>query len=533
MNIRFKVSALVLALSITSFIGFGILIVNGQQVRLIARGLTVDYEDALARESFSKFNDFLNAIQASSGISQTLGETFYGLKDTLSRQQLMDKMLYDYRTTFARELNLLGGGAFYEPYAFYPNIHDFHCFVSKELSAGSLPTERNVVWLGDEWEWDVDTYDEGWYLTALPNGWNRSSPRQDRYYWSELYVDTSVDALMVTVSLPIYSSAKIMVGVATVDISLSTLQKMVASFPLPTPSTQIAGFSVINNATFAVSGSSNYDVVEYPQGSWLNHLVDLKPGQTVNKTLNLNGKEYSLSAFVHDSGIGVALLVPNEEKFAAVDALQRASYITVISIVLVMIAVVVIVIIAISIWIVRPIKMTSLLLETFAKGDLTQVLSVNGNDELALMTRMIASAQDGIRSLIAAIGEKASILSEIGSDLASNMNITANAVNQITANVQSIKLRVQNQSAYVSQTHGTMDQLVANINKLDSHVANQSSNVSQASSAIEEMVANTRSVTDTLIKNTANVNTLREASEIGRHGLQEVAADIQEISRES
>ncbi|MDR0443681.1 MAG: methyl-accepting chemotaxis protein, partial [Treponema sp.] len=27
--------------------------------------------------------------------------------------------------------------------------------------------------------------------------------------------------------------------------------------------------------------------------------------------------------------------------------------------------------------------------------------------------------------------------------------------------------------------------------------------------------------------------TLREASEIGRHGLQEVAADIQEISRES
>jgi methyl-accepting chemotaxis protein len=47
------------------------------------------------------------------------------------------------------------------------------------------------------------------------------------------------------------------------------------------------------------------------------------------------------------------------------------------------------------------------------------------------------------------------------------------------------------------------------------------------------MVANTRSVTDTLVKNSANVKTLTEASEVGRSGLQEVSADIQEIARES
>jgi len=36
-----------------------------------------------------------------------------------------------------------------------------------------------------------------------------------------------------------------------------------------------------------------------------------------------------------------------------------------------------------------------------------------------------------------------------------------------------------------------------------------------------------------LINNAANVNTLKEASEVGHSGLQEVAADIQEIARES
>jgi methyl-accepting chemotaxis protein len=47
------------------------------------------------------------------------------------------------------------------------------------------------------------------------------------------------------------------------------------------------------------------------------------------------------------------------------------------------------------------------------------------------------------------------------------------------------------------------------------------------------MVANIGSVTDTLVKNSTNVHELMEASEIGRSGLVNVAADIQEIARES
>jgi methyl-accepting chemotaxis protein len=47
------------------------------------------------------------------------------------------------------------------------------------------------------------------------------------------------------------------------------------------------------------------------------------------------------------------------------------------------------------------------------------------------------------------------------------------------------------------------------------------------------MVANINSVTNTLVNNVANVNTLLEASEAGKTGLQEVAADIQTIARES
>jgi methyl-accepting chemotaxis protein len=78
-----------------------------------------------------------------------------------------------------------------------------------------------------------------------------------------------------------------------------------------------------------------------------------------------------------------------------------------------------------------------------------------------------------------------------------------------------------------------MEQVSAQVKILSGHIQNQSSDISQASSAIEQMVANIRSVTETLIKNSGNVHTLSEVSEVGRNGLQEVSADIQEIARES
>jgi methyl-accepting chemotaxis protein len=155
------------------------------------------------------------------------------------------------------------------------------------------------------------------------------------------------------------------------------------------------------------------------------------------------------------------------------------------------------------------------------------------DDEMGMMIRSFNQTMEKIREMVIHIKKKAEALYDTGNKLASNMNQTAAAINEITANVQNIKGRVMNQSASVTQSHATMEQLTSNIKKLNGHVENQSTHVSQASSAIEEMVANIRSVTDTLVKNGENVKTLMGASEVGRTGLQEVAQDIQEISRES
>ncbi|MDR2211465.1 MAG: methyl-accepting chemotaxis protein [Spirochaetaceae bacterium] len=167
------------------------------------------------------------------------------------------------------------------------------------------------------------------------------------------------------------------------------------------------------------------------------------------------------------------------------------------------------------------------------EGDLTKSISVNSKDEISDLARYFNSTLEKIRSLITTIKTLTKDLSVIGNELAANMTETSAAINQITANIQSIKGRVVNQSASVTETNATMEQITVNIDKLNGNVENQSVSVSKSSSAIEEMIANIQSVTSTLAKNAGNIKELTEASEVGRNGLQEVSADIQGISRES
>jgi methyl-accepting chemotaxis protein len=183
----------------------------------------------------------------------------------------------------------------------------------------------------------------------------------------------------------------------------------------------------------------------------------------------------------------------------------------------------------------KPIVGVALTLKDIAEGegDLTKTITVKSKDEIGDLALYFNLTLDKIKQLIIVIKKQAVALYDIGNELAANMTETAAAINEITANIQSIKGRVVNQSASVTETNATMEQITLNIGKLNSHIENQSVSVSKSSSAIDEMLSSIRSVTQTMVSNAENVKELASASEVGRTGLQEVAADIQEIAKES
>jgi methyl-accepting chemotaxis protein len=223
--------------------------------------------------------------------------------------------------------------------------------------------------------------------------------------------------------------------------------------------------------------------------------------------------------------------VPEEDVFAAVNRLTR------IAVIIIVIAIVIAGAITFVVAgnIAKPIIKVALTLKDISEGegDLTKTIVVASHDEIGDLARYFNQTLEKIKALVITIKKQAIALFDIGNELASNMTETAAAINEITANIQSVKGRVINQSASVTETNSTMEQITANINKLNEHIERQSDSVAQSSSAIEEMLANIQSVTQTLVKNADNVRELASASEVGRSGLQEVATDIQGIARES
>jgi methyl-accepting chemotaxis protein len=177
----------------------------------------------------------------------------------------------------------------------------------------------------------------------------------------------------------------------------------------------------------------------------------------------------------------------------------------------------------------KPLVKLNSALGEVASGDLTKRLPEEGRDEIAVASRSYNQSMDEFGKMIGSVKSQSEMLTQIGNDLASNMTETASAMNEIAANIQSIKGRVLNQSASVTETNSTMEQVTNNINRLNEQIEGQAAAVSQSSSSIEEMLANIQSVTATLVKNAANVKELQDSSDTGRISLQDVSADIRPV----
>jgi methyl-accepting chemotaxis protein len=236
---------------------------------------------------------------------------------------------------------------------------------------------------------------------------------------------------------------------------------------------------------------------------------------------------------IGETGVSWSLLVGTGKDVI----LEEINEMTVFTVIIAAAAVVLVAVIIylVAAGITKPIVGVALTLKDISEGegDLTKTVNISSKDEIGDLARYFNATLEKIKNLVATIKSQSVALFDIGGELASNMTETAAAINEITANIQSIKGRVINQSASVTQTNATMEQITLNIDKLISHVDRQSSSVEQSSSAIEQMLANIQSVTQTLVKNGDNVKDLIEASGVGHAGLQEVATDIQEIARES
>jgi methyl-accepting chemotaxis protein len=349
----------------------------------------------------------------------------------------------------------------------------------------------------------------------------------------------SQNLLMTTVAMPIKNKNRF-VGSVNIDLEMDVIQNSVEQIK-PYPGTVAVVYS--NGGLVGAHFDKNRvgkPMIETEQDIAGPYLKDLQDAVR-------RGETFSFSNYVPQLGenmffVNVPIVVGNTTTpWALMLGIPRGIIIAPIYRMLfsgVIIAVLMLLLISIGAFfltrsITNPLNRMALVLNDIGEGDLTKRLEAHSRDEIGDMTRSFNSTLDKIRSLILIIREKAQSLSKTGADLSADMGATAAAINEIAANIQSIKAQVGNQSSEVEESGRAMERISSNIDDLNTQINRQVESVAQSSSAIEEMLANIRSVTDTLIRNADNVKALSEASVVGHTSLQEVAADIQEIARES
>ncbi|MDR0684634.1 MAG: methyl-accepting chemotaxis protein [Spirochaetaceae bacterium] len=355
------------------------------------------------------------------------------------------------------------------------------------------------------------------------------------------YKIDGTDRLITSLAVPIKQGSRLL-GVAGVDIALSRIQGIVKDIK-PYEESVSAVFSnqglVLGHFDPSRLGKSMAVTEGDMAGAWLPDFTKaVQSGKRIkfSNTVIMDGEKEKYYIYSTPITIGktsspwsLAIGIQHDVVMAPVLRMIRLSVIISVIMLLAVSAAAVLVARSIS----NPLKYVMKIFTAVGEGDLTQKLTINSRDEIGDMAAAFNGTMDRIKNLVLTIKNQSVKLFDIGNELASNMNETAAAINEITANIQSIKGRVINQSDSVTETGTAMEQITGNIDKLNDHIDRQSASVAQSSSAIEEMLANIQSVTQTLVKNSGNVNELIESSEVGRSGLNEVAADIQEIARES
>lgn len=173
MNIKTRI---LLSVFLLELIGYGLLLAySNQTTKTTLLKSREDQIQAIIFSNYYRINALSRLIEHKAIDIAKAGERFYGLKDVTPDAQLeptLIKFLVDTITNFPESI---GGGIWYEPNVFYANKTYYGPY--------AFWNDKKQV----EFTWDLNTptYDyhhQGWYLSALPKDWARSTPRPQQLY---------------------------------------------------------------------------------------------------------------------------------------------------------------------------------------------------------------------------------------------------------------------------------------------------------------------------------------------------------------
>ena len=183
--------------------------------------------------------------------------------------------------------------------------------------------------------------------------------------------------------------------------------------------------------------------------------------------------------------------------------------------------------------IVKPIEHIIKILTRVAENDYTGQLTVSGNDEFSLLSEHVNNTVAQVRGSIQSIAKDTDVMRDMTETLASNMEETAMAVNEIHSNIDEVKQQALAQSSSVTETVATVEQINGKLNRLVAGIETQAENIEQSSEAISHIAENITRITQTLEQNNAFIKTVYGKTKVGKEGAQTANSVVAQIAEKS
>ncbi|MDR0389686.1 MAG: methyl-accepting chemotaxis protein, partial [Spirochaetaceae bacterium] len=263
------------------------------------------------------------------------------------------------------------------------------------------------------------------------------------------YTIGGADVLIASLVVPIKKNGQ-SIGVAGVDVAISNIQEMISDIR-PYEGSIAASFSnagmVVAHFDTSRLGKPMAETEADMAGPYLDNLVGaVKAGVEYDfeNTVYTGGKRQEYGVLTVPYAVGHST-TPWALAMAVPMAVINAPVIFILKVSLLISAVIFLGIAAAAFMIARsisnPLKNMAITFTSLGEGDLTRHVNVNRKDEIGDMAKIFNVMVENIRNLVLTIKNQSAALFDIGNELASNMTETAAAINQITANIQSIKGR--------------------------------------------------------------------------------------------
>ena len=267
-------------------------------------------------------------------------------------------------------------------------------------------------------------------------------------------------------------------------------------------------------------------------------IVDAVIGQgTTYQGYNVIGGKKYMSVYVplkDDTGKITGMLFAAKSQAAIDDATRKMSKIMIPLVVMLVLLFVAAAVVLIRV-LMRPLTGVKTTLDDISSGeaDLTKRIPLKSNDEIGDVVKGFNRFSEKLQGIIQDMKISKQDLDAVGEDLHSSTLETANSIEEIIANIESIHHQIGEQTSSVNQTAGAVDQISANIVSLNNMIENQSSGVTEASAAVEEMIGNITSVSSSMEKMSHAFMDLESNAQNGFEKLKDVHDKVGQIESQS